>query len=231
MRREKRDSAEFSVQPMEAERVWDAEGVPILRARASLPEPSASNRSCGKIRAFYRLQSRAFFRYCYGELRPWAEREYRIARERGAPLPSFQAELAFQETYRAGRLWSLYTELREKTDEGPLSRRRWGDAWDIIDGYPAALSDFFPSASRWKRKLLAIAAEEIERQEKRGLSQYHPDWRRRLRRFFNPRNYYLAPDGLVFFFPMYALAPPREGIPSFLCPWEEIGGANAYFRP
>ncbi len=221
MGRKQWDGSEFSAQPMEAERVWDAEGVPILRARASLPQPSSPDRRLRKIRSFYRLQSRAFFRYCQGELRPWAERECRTARENSAPFSCFQAELTFHETYRAGRLWSLYTELEENAGTGPPFRRRWGDAWDLAAGYPVALSAFFPPRSQWKRKLLEIATAEIERQEKRGLSRYYPDWRRRLRRFLNPRNYYMAPDGLVFFFPMYALAPPLEGIPSFLCPWEE----------
>ena len=218
---------EFSVQPMEAERVWDADGVPILRARASLPQPSAENRRWRKIRAFYRLQSRAFFRYCQGELRPWAARECRAARENSLPMPDFRAELAFQETYLSGRQWSLYTELWEDAAPGLPMRRRWGDVWDLATGYPVALSAFFPSGARWKRKLLAIAAEEMERREKRGLSAYYPDWRRRLRRFFNPRNYYITPDGLTLFFPMCALAPPMEGIPSFVCPWTETAFPDA----
>lgn len=51
------------------------------------------------------------------------------------------------------------------------------------------------------------------------MAQYHPHWRRALRRAFNPRNYYLTPDGLAFFFPMYALAPAAEGIPVFHVPY------------
>ncbi len=221
MRRKKTDLSEFQAEAMEAERVWDADGAIILQARARLPQPSDADRRWLKIRAFYRLQIRAFFRYCNAELRPWAEREYRAARENSGPIPCFQAELSFQETYRAGRWWSLYVELRENAAPGPPFRRRWGDVWDLLTGYPAPLSDFFPRRCAWKRKLLSIAAAEMERQEKRGLSRYHPDWRRRLRRSFNPRNYYLTPDGIAFFFPMYALAPPMEGLPSFLCPWTE----------
>lgn len=219
MRREKRNCAEFAVKPMEAEKAWDADGVPILRARAALPQPADASRQWRRIRSFYRLQSRAFFRYCQGELRPWAEREFKAARENGAPLPCFQAELSFQETYRAGRFWSLYTELREDAAPGSSALRRWGDTWDLETGYPAPLPRFFPPRSHWKRELLAIAAAEIERREKRGLSCYHPDWRRRLRRCFNPRDYCLTPDGVAFFYPMYALAPPMEGVPAFVCPW------------
>lgn len=220
MRRGKRSEAEFAVRPVETERVWDVEGVPVLQARASLPEPVEEARQWRRVRSFYRLQSRAFFRYCQGELRPWAAAEYHAARRDSAPLSCFQASLEFQETYRAGRLWSLYTELRENAAPGSPMRRRWGDTWDLRAGYPAALADFFPRRVPWKRILMDLAAAEIERQEKRGLSCYHPDWRRRLRRCFNPRNYYLTPEGIEFYFPMYAIAPACEGLPTFLCPWD-----------
>ena len=211
---------EFTVQNTEAERVWDVEGVPILEGRVCLPKPVGTERRRRRIASFYRLQERAFFKYCQRELRPWAETEFRTAARDSTPLKCYQATLNFEETYRAGRLWSLYTELRENAAPGPTFRRRWGDTWDIVTGYPVALSDFFPPRFRWKQTLLRIAAEEIERQERRGLSCYHPDWRRRVRRFFNPANYCLTPDGIAFFYPMYALAPAAEGIPRFLYPWD-----------
>lgn len=220
MRRGKERESEFAVRPMEAERVWTVEEVPVLRARSSLPEPAVEARHWRRIRAFYRLQNRAFLRYCQGALRPWAEAEYRTARRNSAPLPAFEAALEYQETFRAGRLWSLYTELRDNAAPGPSTRRRWGDTWDLVSGYPVALPDFFPARTPWKRILLTLAAEEIERREKRGMACYHPDWRRRLRRCFNPRAYFLTPEGLAFFYPMYALGPAAEGIPAFLCPWD-----------
>ena len=40
-----------------------------------------------------------------------------------------------------------------------------------------------------------------------------------MRRRFNAQNYYLTEKGLTFFFPMYAIAPPVEGIPVFTLPY------------
>ena len=212
--------AEFTVQTTETERAWDADGVPVLAARAVMPKPLGKERRYRRIASFYRLQERAFFQYCQRELRPWAEAEYRAAAKNSIPRSCFRASLDFQETYRAGRLWSLYTQLRENAAPGPTFRRRWGDTWDIVTGYPVALPDFFPPRFRWKQALWKLAEEEIERQERRGLARYHPDWRRRLHRYFNPANYYLTPEGVAFFYPMYALAPAAEGIPCFLFPWD-----------
>ena len=81
------------------------------------------------------------------------------------------------------------------------------------------LSAFFPPRSGWTKMLLALAAEEIQRQESAGISRYHEGWRRAMRRRFNAQNYYLTEKGLTFFFPMYAIAPPVEGSPVFTRPY------------
>ena len=219
---------EFVVRPAEAEREWNVEGVPVLRAYANLPDVPDGVRQWKRIRSFYRLQNRLFFRYCEKELRPWAGAECRRAIENSVPCTCFQASLRFKETYRVGRLWSLYTELWENAAPGSPTRYRWGDTWDIQSGYPVALDNFFPPHSHWKRRLLTLAAEEIERQERRGLSRYCPDWRRRVKRSLNARNYFLTPEGIAFFYPMYALAPAAEGIPTFLCPWDGDAPSAAF---
>ena len=70
--------------------------------------------------------------------------------------------------------------------------------------------------ARLRRKLsLELVAERA------GISRYRESLRRDLRRRFSPRNYYLTEDGLVFFYPMYAIAPAREGIPAFTLPYGE----------
>ena len=46
---------------------------------------------------------------------------------------------------------------------------------------------------------------------------------RELRRRFNRENFYLCPDGLRFFWQMYAIAPAAEGIPTFFLPFSAEG--------
>jgi hypothetical protein len=92
-------------------------------------------------------------------------------------------------------------------------------------GYPAALPSFFPPHSGWKKQLLHLAAGEIRQQEAAGYARYLPGWQRKLRRNFNARNFYLTPEGLVFFYPMYAIAPAMEGIPVFTLPYGQGGPA------
>ncbi len=207
-----------------AEREWTVEGLPVLTAQVSLPEPVGSeNRTTRRIRRYYRAQCRAFLRYCDRWLFPMAAGACQAALADSRPLPQFQAELTFQVTYNEGGFWSLYTQLREPTADGHVLLRRWGDTWDLRRGYPVPLQSFFPRRQGWKRRLLTLAAQEIQRQEAVGYARYLDGWRRRLRQQFNPIRFYLTPEGLAFFYPMYAIAPAAEGIPVFTVPYEAVG--------
>lgn len=207
-------------EPFAAEREWEAEGVPVLWAEAEVPEPvPAEDRVSRRIRRFYQLQCRSFLRYCERCLLPQAAAEYRLALEASRPLPAFRAELRYRVTYNEGGLWSVCTQVRESLGPGPALLTRRGDTWDLAAGYPVPLRDFFPAGTAWKKRLLTHAAEEIQRRERAGAGRWREDWRRELRRRFNPQNYYLTEEGLAYFWPMYAIAPPAEGVPVFLLPY------------
>lgn len=210
----------MTIQPFAAEREWTVEGIPVLSAAVSVPQPvPAADKTARRIRRYYQLQCRSYLRYCEKWLLPQAETEYRAALAASAPLPKFQAELSYRVTYQDERFLSLYTQSREVTLPGQTLLTRRGDTWDLAAGYPVPLSSFFPPRSPWKRQLLEIAAEEIRRQERAGIARYHEKWFRELRRRFNAQNFYLTEEGLAFFFPMYALAPSAEGIPTFVVPY------------
>ena len=202
-----------------AEREWTVEGIPVLTASVEVPQPQGTDAVSRRIRRYYQTQCRAYLRYCQRWLLPQAEAEYRAALAVSAPLPCFRAELGYWVTYNEGGLWSLYTQSREITLPGQTLLTRRGDTWDLTAGYPIALSAFFPARVPWRRQLLALAAEDIQRQERAGVARYDPDWRKKLRRRFNPRNYYLTDEGLTYFFPMYTIAPAAEVIPAFTLPY------------
>ena len=212
-------------EPLTAEREWTVEEVPVLWASVRLPPPpvEAGERTARRIGRFYRLQGRCFLQYCQRWLLPQAEAAYRAALEASVPLPAYRAELDYRVTYCQGGLWSLYTQTRETAGPGPALLTRRGDTWDLAAGYPVPLGDFFPAGSRWKKRLLALAAEEIQRRERAGAARWREGWRRALRKSFNSQNYCLTEEGLAFFFPMYAIAPPSEGIPTFVLPYGEEG--------
>ena len=213
----------LSTEPLTAEREWTADGVPALSAAVTVPEPvPCADRTARRIRRYYQLQCRSFLHYCEKVLLPQAAAEVRAALAASRPLPVFRAELTYQVTHNEGGLWSLYTQSRETVPGAPPLLLRRGDTWALSDGYPVPLSAFFPRRSGWRRRLMEAAEAEVRRREAAGVSRYHEGVRRKLRRYFNPHNFYLTAEGLVFFYPMYAIAPAAEGVPAFLVPWEEV---------
>lgn len=212
----------MTIEPYSAEREWTVEGIPVLTATVSVPHP-VPEKEWRRMRRYYQLQCRSYLRYCEKWLLPQAETEYREALAASAPLPCFRAELNYCITYQDDRFLSLYTYSREVTVPGPPLVTRRGDTWDLASGYPVPLSAWFPQSRSWKRRLLDFAAEEIRTQERAGVARYREGWSRELRRRFNPQNYYLTAEGLVFFFPMYAIAPSVGGIPTFLFPYDRKG--------
>lgn len=210
----------IELRPFTLERVWTVEDIPVLTARITLPEPThADTPAARRIRRYYHFQQRVFLRRYERILFPRAETEYRAALEVSAPLPCFRVEVDFTVTYREGDLLSLYTQARETGLPGQKSLQRWGDTWNTAAGYPMALPDLFPSHSDWKKEFLVRAEEEIHQQEEAGLARYHPHIRRTLRKHFNPRSYYLTPEGPTIFYPMGSIAPSAEGIPAFTIPF------------
>jgi len=219
---------QLHTEPFAAEREWTVDGIPVLSAAISLPQPvPAADKVSRRIRRYYQLQARSYLRYCERWLFPQAAEAYQTALSISAPLPRLRAELTYRVTYNSGGLWSLYTQSRESGLPEPALVTRRGDTWDLASGYPVPLSSFFPPRSSWKKQLLEKAAAEITRQEKAGVSKYHDSWRRDLRRQFNSRHFYLTEDGVAWFYPMYAIAPSAEGIPTFLLPF----GSGSSWQP
>lgn len=192
-----RKLTDLETEMLTAEREWSVEGIPVLTASVALPCPvGTGSRVERRIRRYYRAQAAAYLKYCGSQLFPMAAAACQAALTSSTPLPQWTAELTCCVTYNEGGFWSLYTQSREPSADGRTLLRRWGDVWDLRIGYPVPLSRFFPPHSGWKRRLLALAAQEIQRQEEAGYAQYLPGWRRRLRRHFNAMHFYLTAEGL-----------------------------------
>lgn len=205
------------------QRVWTFDGLPVLEAEAELPRPVNRNRQPEKrLERFYQLQLRSWFQYCERFLFPKALESCRAALENAQPMPDYRAALSYKVTMNRDGFLSLYTQAREVCGGCPFLTR-FGDTWWLPCCAPVPLHVCFPKGTPVRKLLCGKAAEEIQRQEKAGAVQYSSDWRKKLRRHWNARNFYLTDEGLSFFWPMYALAPATAGIPVFSLPYSECG--------
>lgn len=212
---------QLKLEPFVARREWTADGIPVLTAELSLPRPvGESGQAARRLDRYYQLYARAYLRYCERWIFPQSAEAYRLALETSAPLPQDSARLSYHVTCNGGGVLSLYTESAE-TCGGRTERRRRGDTWDLLTGYPVPLSACFPRKFPWRKTLLRRSETEIERQERAGVARYYEGWRRLLRRNFNPDHFYLSETELFWFWQMFTIAPSAEGIPVFAMPYGE----------
>lgn len=88
---------------------------------------------------------------------------------------------------------------------------------------PAAHGVFSTENGGKKSASSARRRETAREQMETGTAAYYPNYGALLRRAFSSRSFYLADDGLHWFYPMYSVAPAAEGIVDFSLPYGEAG--------
>lgn len=192
------------------------EGECVLRCVLTWPECAGIWKGLGAVNHFYRRVTEYWRRRWERELYCMACLDLADRRAQGRPFRVWQAELATQITFQEDGLLSLWQEGREyRGYDRPLILRR-GDTWSLAEGAPRTLASFYPKERRWKKRLLKQVEEQVNKRLEGGESLLDMDCVRRLRREFDPENFYLTGEGVQVFFSLYSLAPGGEGIPVFL---------------
>ena len=198
-----RELLRLSETPLHLEKTWESGGVPVLTAEVTLPRCGGKSRRARRFDRYYRQYARAYLKYCEAELLPRAAETMHTALERSAPWSCARAVLAYRVTLVRGDILSLYTEGREE--------------------HLPPLTAFFPPKTAVKKRLVRAVRETAREQMETGTAAYYPNYGALLRRAFSSRSFYLADDGLHWFYPMYSVAPAAEGIVDFSLPYGEAG--------
>lgn len=218
-----RELLRLSETPLHLEKTWESGGVPVLTREVTLPCCGGKSRRARRFDRYYRQYARAYLKYCEAELLPRATETMRTALERSAPWSCARAVLAYRVTLVRGDILSLYTEGREEHLPPRLTLRRRGDVGSAHGAFSCRSRAFFPPKTAVKKRLVRAARETAREQMETGTAAYYPDYGALLRRAFSSRSFYLADDGLHWFYPMYSVAPAAEGIVDFSLPYGEAG--------
>ena len=131
----------------------------------------------------------------------------------------WNASMDFEITLWTPPLISIRINVQEQGPDATPRSLCIGEVWDCSSGYPCSLRMFLPAKPRrWKRTLIPMLQEQIQQHLNSGLSLLYPDCVSLAVRRFDPNHFYLTEDGLVIFYPLYALGSYGEGIPTFTIP-------------
>lgn len=212
----------------EKEKTWELDGITVLRATVTLPQLEGSSHRVRRFNRYYRRLGNAYFVYCEKMLLPYAKAQCKAAWETSAPWIHTQAEMHYTVTLQTGSVVSLYIDAKEHNGPAPRLVLRRADTWDTSCMLPIPLGEWFPPRSPYRRRLIRLAREIAAEQMQHSLAAYRENYRVLLRRCFSSRNYYISPQGLCFFYPMYAVAPSAEGVVVFTLGYDTEKGP---FRP
>ena len=203
--------------PKQWERNLKSKGVTVLHCTIRRPTFSDTGKQNRMERYFTRMEQLWQAR--------WENKMYSLAQQAFADQPDqssfspWHASMDYRVTYWDPPLLSIRIDIREQGPVSPPISQCVGETWDCSSGYPCPLRAFLPAKPRhWKRTLTEQLKEQAQQRMSSGESLLNSNCLSVLKQAFDPNRFYLTEDGIVVFYPLYALGSYGEGIPTFTIP-------------
>lgn len=195
-------------------------GTVMVEADIAYPRVTVAGgeRAGQHISGHYAQVARRQYAHATGRLYAQAVQGFREAKKNGYPFHPYSSAMAFETPFNHGGLLSIYYDQYTYTGGAHGNTVRTADTWRVWDARRLPLEAFFYGEGYLDviyRSILAQIAQHPE--------YYFEDAQKNVREYFDPRQFYLTPQGFVFFFQLYTIAPYATGMPSFLVPYELFG--------
>jgi hypothetical protein len=135
----------------------------------------------------------------------------------------------YQVPYNQNDYLSIYTDAYEFTGGAHGNTLRSAQTWNLTTGRRMQLGDFFSNQS-YQSVIFGNISAQINDQLSKGMNIYLEGWQKNIFKYFDERNFYLMPEGIAVFYPLYTIAPYVSGIVTFIIPYANFDGA-LLFKP
>ena len=179
--------------------------------------PVAENRINRRIG----VQTSCFYRRAALDLCRQAAAGYREAVKNGFPFHAYEAVLDYQTAYNRNCHLSAFRDQYEFTGGAHGNTVRSSDTWNLATGRTVPLSCLFREGAGYESLLLQRILEQADANMQQE-PIYFEDYRALIPKYFDPKSYYLTPDGIAFYFQQYQIAPYSTGIVVFTLPYEVL---------
>lgn len=168
-----------------------------------------------KLNTYYTTTTNRFKK----SLEKEAKKYYKEAQETKAPFRPYIANVDYKVTLQQLPLLSLYVNSYQYTG-GAHGLYTWkANTFDLQEKKKLHLADLFQKDSDYLDRIRT----EMVRQIKQNESIYFPDATEKVMSTKN-FHYFLEPEHLVIYFPLYEIAPYASGIPQFRIPYTLLRG-------
>ncbi|MFD3448825.1 DUF3298 and DUF4163 domain-containing protein [Microbacteriaceae bacterium 4G12] len=185
---------------------------PYFEYELNIPKFSSLNNTSfeKKLNLYYQAKIMNFKK----KLEKEAKKYYDVADQQSTTLHPYIANTDYKITYKKLPLLSLYMNYYQYTG-GAHGIYEWkANTFDIEEGKELLLEDLFKKESNYKD----IIRQEVVRQIEKNKDHFFPDAAEQVEKAEHFK-FFLEPDHLVIYFPLYEIAPYAVGIQQFRIPY------------
>lgn len=186
------------------------------------------SRNSAQFNMHYRQRARKNYRYASTKFYQSAVKQYRMSQAQNFPFHNFEFLEVFESTYCKMPLISLFFDIYEFTGGAHGNTVRSGNTWDIRRGRLLPLEYLFVDDYYYVPIMLDYIETEATRRQITGTAHYFDNLKENIKKYFDPKNYYLDENGIAIFYPLYTIAPYVEGIQVFVVPYKLFGNNLRY---
>lgn len=137
---------------------------------------------------------------------------YKFNKENGYPQRMYEIYRKYEITLNSGNILSLYTDDYVYTGGAHGDTVRASQTWNFRLNRTIELYELY----RRNPYFILDILKSISQQIFQNLENYFANACNLMIVTFNPKNFYLTPNGVVIYFQHYDIAPYSSGIPTFL---------------
>jgi Protein of unknown function (DUF3298). len=183
-------------------------------------ESKAFQRTLQIMNNHYRLMARKYALYCEKKLFLTAKEQYEYSIRNRLPIQRFEAVEEVRVTYNQNCTLSLYKDRYEYMGGAHGNTERSSDTWNLRGGGRYDVMNFFPKMRGSREFILSNIILQTEDRIEKG-EYFFDNYEENIRQHFDSRSFFLAPEGIVFYFQQYDIAPYASGIITFTIPFEQ----------
>lgn len=194
-------------------------GTTMVDINISYPRVLTKGSPSGQVISItYDHVARRFYMFASRKMYTDAIQTYRDAKKNGFPFHPSEAVMTYEVPFNHGGLLSIQYDQYTYTGGAHGNTIRHADTWRVWDARNLTLNEFFYNAGYRNIIFRSIFAQIQQHPE-----NYFEDYQKNVFQYYDPRNFYLTPQGFAFFFQLYTIAPYATGIPVFIVPYELFG--------
>lgn len=202
------------------EKTLDFLDVPMVRYRIEYPrfwQPQYQE-GLDEINEYYRARAKELQRKYETELFQEAVGQYDDSKKNGYPFHMYEAISTYEITYNGNCLLSLFSDEYVYSGGAHGNTVRTSETWDIRDGSRINLFQFSSDPAAFQSRILENIKAQIAQQAEGGESTFFDNYAQLVVENFNPKSFYVTPEGIVIYYQQYDIAPYSSGMPQFLIP-------------